>query len=185
VPRAIRRRPRSSPIGTPQRLRGQLRGAQALRVRTARRGDISGTTLATPTCMKPYDLKVADLMSTALLSVRANEQVKEAHAEMQIGVIRHLPVVDDRGRLVGVISDRDILRSTRTTKPQRVADIMTRDVVTVRPEDAAHTAATAMLDYKISSLLVVDDTETLVGVVTMTDYLELARRALLGLPLER
>ena len=108
--------------------------------------------------MKHHDLKVADLMSTAVVSVRANEPVKEAHAEMEIGVIRHLPVVDDRGRLVGVLSDRDILRSGHAHKPQRVAEIMTREVMTVRPEDAAHAAATAMLDYKISSLLVVDDT---------------------------
>jgi CBS-domain-containing membrane protein len=135
--------------------------------------------------MKPYDLEVADLMSTAVISVRASEPVSEAHAEMQVGVVRHLPVIDDRGRLVGILSDRDVLRSTTARRPQNVADIMTRDVVTVRPEEAAHRAASAMLDHKISSLLVVDDTETLVGVVTMTDYLELARRALLGLPLER
>jgi CBS domain-containing membrane protein len=135
--------------------------------------------------MKPYDLTVGDLMSTALISVRANDPVTGAHAEMQVGVIRHLPVVDERGKLVGVLSDRDILHASRAHKPQRVADIMTRDIVTVRPDEAAHTAATAMLENKISSLLVVDDTETLVGVVTMTDYLELARRALLGQPLER
>jgi CBS domain-containing membrane protein len=135
--------------------------------------------------MKPYDLKVADLMSTAVISVRAAEPVTEAHAEMQVGVIRHLPVVDDRGRLVGVLSDRDLLRAARVHRPQKVSDVMTRDVMTVRPEEAAHRAASRMLDHKISSLLVVDETETLVGVVTMTDYLELARRALLGLPLER
>lgn len=135
--------------------------------------------------MKTYALKVADLMSTAVISVRESEPVTEAHAEMEVGVVRHLPVVDDRGRLVGVLSDRDVLRSATGHRPRKVADIMTRDVVTVRPEDLAHRAASAMLDHKISSLLVVDDTETLVGVITMTDYLELARRALLGLPLER
>jgi CBS-domain-containing membrane protein len=42
-----------------------------------------------------------------------------------------------------------------------------------------------MLDNKISSVLVVDDDGHLVGLVTQTDYLEVAHRALLGLPLER
>jgi CBS-domain-containing membrane protein len=42
-----------------------------------------------------------------------------------------------------------------------------------------------MLDHQISSLPVVDETGALVGLITQTDYLELARRALLGLPLER
>lgn len=135
--------------------------------------------------MKAQALTVADLMSTALITVRATDPATGANAEMQVGVVRHLPVVDDRGHLVGVLSDRDVLRAAATKKPQRVGDIMTRDVVTTRPETAAHTAASMMLEHSISSLLVVDDTSALVGVVTMTDYVELARRALLGLPLER
>lgn len=135
--------------------------------------------------MKAHPLTVADLMSTALITVSANDPVTGAHAEMEVGVVRHLPVIDDRGHLVGVLSDRDVLRATAGKKPQRVADIMTRDVVTTRPETAAHTAAGLMLEYSISSLMVVDESLTLVGVVTMTDFVELARRSLLGLPLER
>lgn len=101
---------------------------------------------------------------------------------MDIGVVRHLPVIDDRGRLVGVVSDRDLIPSKRA---HRVADVMTRDVVTTRPDVPASEAASVMLDHKISSVLVVNDDQKLVGMVTQTDYLELARRALLGLPLER
>ena len=124
-------------------------------------------------------------MSTALMTVNTDETIKEAHAEMQVGIIRHLPVIDDRGRLAGVLSDRDVLRALSTKKPQRVAEVMTRDVVTTRPDTTAHAAAALMLDRKISSLPVVDETGALVGLVTQTDYVELARRALLGLPLER
>lgn len=121
-------------------------------------------------------------MSTALVTVRAHETITSANAEMQVGVIRHLPVVDDRGRLVGVVSDRDLLH-VRGAK--RVSEVMTRDIQTVRPETSAADAATIMLDNKISSVLVVDEADTLVGMVTQTDYLDLARRSLLGLPLER
>lgn len=135
--------------------------------------------------MKRYDLTVSDLMSTALITVNVNEPIKEAHAEMQVGVIRHLPVVDDRGRLVGVLSDRDLLKANATKKPHKVADVMTRDMVTVAPDATAESAAGLMLDNKISSVLVVDDQSTLIGVITQTDYVEVARRALLGLPLER
>jgi CBS domain-containing protein len=132
--------------------------------------------------MKARDLTVSDLMTTRLITVNASEPIKEARAEMELGVVRHLPVIDDRGRLVGVVSDRDLLSSPRA---KRVADVMTRDVVTTRPEVSASEAATVMLDHKISSVLVVNDDDLLVGMVTQTDYLELARRALLGLPLER
>lgn len=135
--------------------------------------------------MKAHDLRVSDLMSTAMITADASETVKEAHADMQVGVVRHLPVLDDRRRLVGMLSDRDVLRVVGAKRNGRVADIMTRNVTTIRPDAPAHEAARMMLDLKIGSLPVVDDDGTLVGLVTQTDYLELARRALLGLPFER
>jgi CBS domain-containing membrane protein len=135
--------------------------------------------------MKAPKLRVVDLMTTAVITANASETIKEAHADMQVGVIRHLPVLDDRRRLVGLLSDRDVLRALGAKKSGRVADFMTREVVTIRPEAQAHEAASLMLDLKIGSLPVVDDEGTLVGVVTQTDFLEVARRALLGLPLER
>jgi len=124
-------------------------------------------------------------MSTALVTVNATETIAEAYVEMQVGGIRHLPVVDDRGRLVGVLSDRDLLRSLSSKKPPCVTKVMSRGVVTTSPEVNAHAAADLMLDRQISSLPVVDDTGALVGILTQTDYVELARRALLGLPLGR
>ena len=121
-------------------------------------------------------------MTTALMTINASEPLAEAKIDMQMGLVHHLPVVDDRGHLVGIVSDRDIVR--RADK-KRVADVMSRDVVTTRPDAPAHLAASMMLDFRIGSLPVVDDDGALVGVVTVTDYLGVARRALLGLPLER
>lgn len=135
--------------------------------------------------MKRYELRVRDLMSTALMTVNASDTIAEAHAEMEVGIVRHLPVVDDRGRLVGVLSDRDILRVLSARKPRRVSEVMSRDVITTRPDADAHVAAELMLDHKISSVPVVGEDGVLVGLVTQTDYVDLARRALLGLPLER
>ena len=134
--------------------------------------------------MTRFELRIADLMTTAVTTVNADSPVTGAYAEMQVGMIRHLPVVDDARRLVGVLSDRDVLRSKGTRK-RRIAEVMTRDVITVNPQAPAAEAAALMLEHNISSVLVVDDAGTLVGVVTMTDYVDLARRSLLGLPLER
>lgn len=128
-------------------------------------------------------LRVVDIMSTAVVTMKVTDVITSAHAEMEVGMIRHLPVVDDHGRLVGVLSDRDILNA-RNAKA-KISDVMTRDVISIRPDVPAAKAASIMLDEKISSVMVVDEHGTLVGLVTMTDYLDLARRALLGLPLER
>ena len=132
--------------------------------------------------MKAKDLTVSDLMTTALMTINASEPLSEAKLDMQSGLVHHLPVVDDRGHLVGIVSDRDIVR--RADK-KRIADVMSRDVVTTRPDAPAHLAASMMLDFRIGSLPVVNDDGALVGVVTITDYLAVARRALLGLPLGR
>ncbi len=135
--------------------------------------------------MKPIRVKVVDLMSTALVTVAESEPVTEAQARMEVAGIRHLPVVDDRGRLVGVLSDRDLLRAAAATRPLRVGEIMSRDTVTIRSDAPAHQAATLMLERQIGSVVVVDDGDALVGLVTQTDFLDVARRALLGLALER
>jgi acetoin utilization protein AcuB len=84
--------------------------------------------------------------------------------------------------VAGNVSARDLVRRADT---QRVCDVMSRDVVTTRPDAPAHLAASMMLDFRIGSLPVVNDDGALIGVVTITDYLAVARRALLGLPLER
>ena len=132
--------------------------------------------------MKAHDLLVSDLMTTALMTINASEPLSEAKVDMNLGHVHHLPVVDDRGHLVGMVSDRDIIR--RADK-KRIVDVMSRDVVTTRPDAPAHLAASMMLDFRIGSLPVVNDDGALVGVVTITDYLAVARRALLGLPLAR
>lgn len=132
--------------------------------------------------MKHHDLKVSDLMTTALMTINASERLDEAKIDMEVGLVRHLPVVDDRGKLVGIVSDRDVMR--RGDK-KRVCDVMSRDVVTTRPDAPAHLAASMMIDFRIGAVPVIDDDGALVGVVTLTDYVSLARRALLGLPLER
>lgn len=135
--------------------------------------------------MKPRDLTVADLMTTALITVTPDDAITEAHEEMELGVVRHLPVVDERGHLVGVVSERDVSRALASRRAHTVADIMVRDMITTTPETPAHSAARTLVDRQIGSLLVVDAAGKLVGVVTQTDYVELARRALLSLPLER
>ncbi len=134
--------------------------------------------------MKSRFLTVADLMVTAVVTIRASELASAARSDMEVGAFRHLPVLDERGRLVGILSDRDLLRALSRPKETLVAEIMTRAPVTVRPEGAAHIAATIMVDRKIGCVPVVADDGQLIGLLTETDFLDVARRALLGLPLE-
>ena len=129
---------------------------------------------------------VQDLMVRDVVTLSANEEFSLADQVMKLNRIRHLPVVDG-GRLVGMVSHRDLLRAqsrllakasvepppgTRVVSVN-VAEIMTKDVLTVSPTTAASEAARLLLVNKTGCLPVVEDGE-LVGIVTEADFLKWA-----------
>lgn len=130
--------------------------------------------------MKPKNLLVENLMSTALITARPDESVDAADFDMKLARVRHLPVVDDKRNLVGVVSDRDVLRAVSKIgrRSVQVKDVMSTDVFTVGAEDPAEQALDIMLDQKIGCLPVEGDDGHLVGLITETDFLELAQRSL-------
>ncbi len=114
-------------------------------------------------------------MTTALVTIGPEASLAAALDTMRVADIRHLPVVDKRRRLVGIVSDRDLAHVGGKGKhvPHRVEEIMSRDVVSVAPGTLAREAAAMLVDRKIGALPVLDDELTLVGVVTETDFLRL------------
>ena len=61
--------------------------------------------------MKTQKMTVGDLMSTALITLRPDDTVGDADYEMKMGAFRHIPIIDERHKLVGIVSNRDILRA--------------------------------------------------------------------------
>jgi CBS domain-containing protein len=92
--------------------------------------------------------------------------------------VRHIPVVGARNRLVGILSNRDLLRSIGGPRGRAIGDIMTRRVHTVRASDPARRAVDLLLEHKIGCVPVLGDDEQLVGIVTETDFLRIARDTL-------
>ena len=80
--------------------------------------------------------------------------------------------------MVGIISNRDISAAGPRSKGKLVGLVMNRDVKMVKPDDPARTAVQLMLEFKLGSLPVVNDDETLIGIVTETDFLQVAWQAL-------
>jgi CBS domain-containing protein len=90
--------------------------------------------------------------------------------------IRHVPVEDAEGRLVGVVTHRGLLRmmisrADSDTKPVTVREIMVKDPVTVSPSTSSLEAMELMRRHRVGCLPVVDGDE-LVGIVTSYDFLE-------------
>jgi len=94
--------------------------------------------------------------------------------------VRHVPVEDDAGRLIGIVSHRDLLElfalGKITGQAQWVVrDIMKTDLVTVEPETPTLDALTLMRDKNIGCLPVVRD-QRLVGLVTAHDFLTVSSK---------
>jgi CBS domain-containing membrane protein len=132
-------------------------------------------------------LYVRDLMSSRVVTLFAEQTLPLAEEIMAYKHVRHLPVVDDAGQLLGLVSHRDLLRAqisslSGLSEPQkrarvedvRVRQIMTRDVWTVSPETLASVAGRTLLDHKFGCLPVVDADHRLIGIVTERDFLKAA-----------
>ena len=138
----------------------------------------------------PGRMKVADLMSTDLVTLTEDETLAHAQRCMARGRIRHLPVVRD-GRLTGLVTHRDLLAASfsifaeierneqrRIFDTVGVVEAMHRDVVTVTPDLGVAQAASILLENKYGCLPVVDDQGMLLGIVTEADFLRLTVRLL-------
>jgi CBS domain-containing protein len=129
--------------------------------------------------------RVEDFMSTALITLREHDPISRAAQEMTLASIRHLPVVDARSRVVGLLSSHDVVAALGGRVDLEVGKVMARDVRTIPRETLAHEAIATMIDQKIDSLPVLESDGALCGIVTATDFLVVAYQALTGARIER
>lgn len=141
-------------------------------------------------------MKVRDLMATEVVSIGPDVAIKEAARLMVESGVSGVPVVDDDGHLVGIITEADFVageagrrsgqragllrfllnRQSIGDEELRVADVMTPDVITVAP-DADHTEAARLMDREAVKRLVVTDDGRVVGIVSRADIMRAFTRS--------
>jgi CBS domain-containing protein len=145
-------------------------------------------------------MNASDVMTCTLLSVRPDATVAEAIRTMLDNRISGLPVIDEAGRLVGILTEGDLLRRGETgterqrsrwleilmgpgrlageyvrTHGRKIGEVMTRDVVSVTPDTPLKEVVELMERHRIKRVPVLDG-EVLVGILSRADFL----RAVLG-----
>ena len=130
---------------------------------------------------------VAEVMRTEFTALRAGDRLDLVEQVMKLGRVRHLPVLDATGRVLGIVSNRDLLEASLTNvlafEPDQrrsflhsvaVDEVMTRDVETVAPDETLASAAHRMVGHKIGCLPVVGPDGAMLGLITETDLLAAA-----------
>jgi len=129
-------------------------------------------------------MQVADLMNSLVISVEMDDSLSTAKSLMEKASIHHLPVIDSRRRVVGILSDRDLLRAISpfmdtaaennrdiTIMRKPVHQIMTRHPHDAQPDIPLEKAARIMLDNDVSSLPITLENGEIAGIITWKDLL--------------
>ena len=120
-------------------------------------------------------LKAKDIMSKTITTVRPDQTLLDAIQLLICKEISGMPVVDEKGKVIGIITEKDILNFifSGNLKNTRVADVMTKEVVSFSPEDDIDTIALSIGQKRFRRVPIVDG-DTVVGIVSRRDILRTA-----------
>ncbi|KLV11420.1 CBS domain-containing protein [Photobacterium ganghwense] len=128
--------------------------------------------------------KVSEYMTPKVITVEPHTGLREAFFMMKDEAIRHLPVVDAQGELVGIVSDRELRRpgwvdetpeighEYQLTDDLLIQDVMCTDVVSVHTYDTLSRAIGTILEHQIGAAPVLNKSGELVGMLSAVDLLK-------------
>jgi CBS domain-containing protein len=158
----------------------ELHGEEAPRAQPVRErlGARAGKQQRPPGMMRRSHRHVRQIMTTDLFTVRADDLVDLAASVMDWEHVKSVPVEDDEGRFVGLLTHRALLRIVAHGGQENgsrmvVRDLMIADPVTVGPDTPTREAMRVMKEEQVGCLPVVED-HRLVGIVTESDLLVVA-----------
>ncbi|MDZ4243033.1 MAG: CBS domain-containing protein [Candidatus Omnitrophota bacterium] len=135
-------------------------------------------------------IKLEDIMTRHVVTIHINAPFREVPQKFNEHGLRHLPVVDNSGRLAGLMTQRDLYK---IQPPHKLMDgewyydlemldgiilssVMIPQPFSMRPEDSVGEAIQQMVSHKYGCIFVVDENRVLRGIITQMDVLKLAAR---------
>ncbi len=119
-----------------------------------------------------------EIMNFPVLSIAPEIKVSDAWVTFKKANVRHMPVLSEEGRIIGIVSDRDLLKqliikegAMEDVRDVRVKDIMADEVITASPLTDIRRIAKVMLDHHIGTMPIVNEGELLAGIITRSDIL--------------
>lgn len=122
---------------------------------------------------EPESLTVREIMTETLESINKLNTAQEAAVKMANRNVSSLAVLDDSGKALGILTERDLVRRICTTEKNSsavtVEQIMSSPVITVRPDCSLEEAADVIIRAEVRHLLVVNKENEPLGIITPTD----------------
>ena len=135
---------------------------------------------------------VKEIMTKDVIAIRIDEPFSHVEEKIRMHRIRHLPVVNDKNEIVGIITQRDFYHviSPRHTEMgdyyekteldgYHLEHFMTKNPLTLSPEDSVAKVVKIMTTFKYGAIPIVDSNKKLVGIVTQIDILKFIAREML------
>ena len=128
-------------------------------------------------------IKVSNYMTPQIIAIPPTMGIREAFFMMKENSIRHLPIIAEDNKLVGIISDRELRRPNWVDEAQDIAhvyyldnsmlvsDVMITNVHVLHTYDTLNKAVSLLLDNHIGAAPILDKTENLVGMLSAIDLL--------------
>ena len=124
-------------------------------------------------------ISVGEIMTNDVITLEKSDPISKAVSTMTENNIRHIPIVDTEKQLLGIISQRDVLKAgadnsdKNTVGAITVSEIMTEKTLTTHPKESLRAAGLTLQKHKYGCLPVIDGNK-LVGIITDTDFVSIA-----------
>lgn len=120
-------------------------------------------------------LKAKDLMTKNVITVKEDTSVVELAKILYENQISGVPVVDSQGKVVGVVTEKDILNIifSGNVEHTKVGDIMSRNIIKFLPETDIDKVALAISEHNVRRVIIVDNNDKVVGIVSRRDIIKM------------
>ncbi len=117
-------------------------------------------------------LTISEIMSKKLIELEEALSVEEAWERIKDHEIKYFPLVNSEGKLLGMLTERDILRELRAGGKKTLKELVADRTLCADPDTAVAEAIQVFSDHKIEAVPVVDSKEKVVGILTQSELLQ-------------
>ena len=124
-------------------------------------------------------MQISHIMNREVVCMTEADTIFAAWGKMKSHRIRHIPILDDNGRISGILSDRDIINAFAEMAGQQDMYAALKDYMSIKPycctaKSTVKEVARILIERKIDSAPVIDENGFVTGIVTSTDFIKLA-----------